>query len=316
MPHTTSCYKSRSILLPLIPIFLIPVFLLILLTGSLFAQQTELRREVSSGGGEVMESESYRVHGTLSQTAIGRTTGDKPARHNVGFWYWAKSERPALLLGLPELEAESGDTVTVDLSLLESRGLAGVQGSTFITRIRFNGSLLEPIDPGVVCVRENGGCIVEFEGPLPSSNGTIATLRFRAKLGNAPRTPLEIEEFRLTSGSPIDLMRRDGEFRLLDLCRVDGVRLVLDGYATRISGVVPNPVATLSTISFELAENGPAELLLVDGLGRPVALYLRETFDHGAYQLEIDLSAHPVGSYFLVLRTATEQALHPIEVMR
>ena len=263
-----------------------------------------------------MRSESYRVHGTLSQTAIGRTTGDKPARHNVGFWYWARAERPALLLTLPVLEAESGDTVVVDLSLTEARGLAGIEGESFVVRLRFNESLLEPIDPGITCRRENGACIIEIEGDLPSVEGTLATLRFRAKLGNAPTTPLHVEEFRLVSGRSVDVMRRDGEFRLLDLCRVDGVRLVLDGYATRISAVTPNPTPDAATISFELAESGPAELLLVDQLGRPVALYLRETFDHGAWQLEIDLSDQPIGSYFLVLRTATEQALHPLEVMR
>ena len=296
---------------------LVPLILLLLTFPSALSAQPEVSREVMGSGGGVMENETYRVHGTLSQTTIGRTEGADPARHNVGFWYWARVEEPAVLVALPRVAAAAGERITVPLMLESSRGLRSLASRRFTARIRYNGSLLEPLDSATPCTWENGACIITVTGTAPDSAGLLIDIPFRARLGTAPTTPLEIEEFRWESGRATQVMKRHGEFFLLDLCVVgDTIRLFFDADPSAITLVTPNPVDADAVISYALAEDGPTELILVDALGRVIDRYIDAPMVSGRYTLPVSFAAVPVGKYFLLLRTTTSQLLYPIEVRR
>ena len=287
------------------------------LPSTLFAQ-SEVSREVMGGGGGVMKSETFRANGTMSQTAIGRARRPDSSRHLIGFWYWAKEGDPAALVVLPRVEGSSGDQVDIPLTLLESRGLQRLAHRRFTARIRFNGTLLEPVDGSVECDWEGDKCLLTVTGEGPEdSTGVLAMLSFRAKLGNAESTPLEIVDFRWDAAPSAPVMKRHGIFYLLDLCRAaDSTRLFISGETSSIIAIRPNPVSTVAEIDFSLAEEGRAELYLVDILGNTVAYLLDAPLDPARYSVRADLSGLAVGRYFLTLRTPTEILTEAIEVSR
>ena len=305
---------NRSYLLPY------TLSVLLLLTGipSMLSAQTEVGREVMSGGGGRMESGQYRANGTISQTTIGRARRSDSSRHLIGFWYWAKEGEPAALVTLPEVEGNSGEIVSIPLTLEESHGLNRLPHRRFTAQIRFNGSLLEPVGETSECERDRDKCIVTVKGEGPDdSTGVLATLTFRAKLGNAESTPLEIISFSWDALPTAPVMKRHGHFYLLDLCRAaDSTRLFISGEAASIIAIRPNPVATTTEIDFSLIEEGGAELFLVDLLGNTVLQLLDAPLEPARYTLRADLSDLPAGRYFLTLRTPTEVITETVEVSR
>lgn len=61
-------------------------FFVLVLVKLVLAQQAELRRSVVASGGNVMESQNYRIGSTVGQSIIGEL-GDTGTQVSTGFWY-------------------------------------------------------------------------------------------------------------------------------------------------------------------------------------------------------------------------------------
>ncbi|MCO6465786.1 MAG: T9SS type A sorting domain-containing protein, partial [Bradyrhizobiaceae bacterium] len=71
------------------------------------------------------------------------------------------------------------------------------------------------------------------------------------------------------------------------------------------------------TVRFALANLGPAELSVVDLLGRTVSLSVLESeLAAGTYERTFAMPDGVPGVYFIVLRTATTQDAIPIQLLR
>lgn len=286
-------------------------------SGSLFAQSDSaahtIIRDVNGSGGIRMASASMRMHGTVSQTAIGRLRRPNGARHNVGFWYWAKRNEAYACVRLPIAEAEVGTVLTIPLLLEQANGLPESGALRYHARIRFNGSLLKPMNGTPACSWDGDYCVIDVEGavtPEALETGILAELQFMAMLGNSESTPLEIESFNwLGAGERyIRTELKPGQFNLLGVCRVNGeIRLLHAGGPSARLRVWPNPASDQLNIEFISKEEGTARLTLVDALGRDVVDLAEQQVEAVTmYSLDVDISSIASGSYFLVLRTPSQ----------
>ena len=77
--------------------------------------------------------------------------------------------------------------------------------------------------------------------------------------------------------------------------------------------VSPNPAVACAVITIELPSEGVVEVSVYDLFGHRVLTPLGETFlQPGVYELELDASELPAGSYFVFLRSGTEEAVDRI----
>ena len=266
-----------------------------------------------SGGVRMTASNGHALHGTVSQTSIGRVSiENQTTRLDVGFWYWAKTVAP-VCVRLPIAEAEPGTTLTIPLLLEQAENMPAGGQLGFRARIRFNRSLLQPVQDTPECLWDGGDCLLDIEGPVTAEmlqTGILAKLQFLVKLGDSESTPLIIEEFEWIGGGERDIttILKHGQFNLLGVCREGGeVRLVHGtGPASRVR-VWPNPASGSTEVAFVSREEGPVRVTLVDAIGREVATLAEQTVEAvKLYSINADLSSIPSGSYFLVFRTPTE----------
>ncbi|MCB0714358.1 MAG: T9SS type A sorting domain-containing protein [Ignavibacteriae bacterium] len=276
----------------------------------------QIIRDVNGSGGNTMSGGTYRLHGTVSETVIGRVARPNQNNdlHKIGFWYWAQQVRAVACVRMPVVSAEAGTTFSVPV-IIEQTDRLPLNGSLrFRARIRFNRTLLQPVGQTPGCSAVDGDdCLLDIDVPVTAASitsGVLTELRFLAKLGNAESTPLVIEDFSWSGfgEQPIQTITKPGEFILLGICREGGeIRLIHStGPASRIR-VWPNPAQTSASVEFISREEGTVRLSLVDALGREVAMLSEQSVEGvKLYRMDLDISTIPSGSYFLVFRTPTE----------
>ncbi len=78
------------------------------------------------------------------------------------------------------------------------------------------------------------------------------------------------------------------------------------GPILKLYGNVPNPFPSRTTISYELSQSQPAELIVYDGLGRRIAVLASGLHAAGRHRVQFDASSHASGIYYYRLRTGGE----------
>ena len=283
------------------------VLLLTADSSSLIAQSQIIRGTFGSAGGTTSSGES-RMHGTLSQSAIGQTQGK--IFHEAGFWRYALLPNVEVVVSLPEVKASIGHKLTIPLELTSVSGSLAGETRPFTARIRYNATLLEPIGSTAPCFRVGDTCYMELSGTAPFTPGTLVGLEFRAKLGNDTGTSLTIEEFKWErlGEATSRVITVDGQFTLLGVCREgDSLRLIHSGPSVARLALAPNPARERTVATIGAAESGATELILFDMMGKEIALLSR--FDAAAerlYRVDLDLNGIPSGAYTLLCRTPSE----------
>lgn len=276
----------------------------------------QIIRDVNGSGGRMMQGGLFGLHGTVSQTTIGRistTTSQDGREIGVGFWYWARTIEAFACVRIGDGEAMPGETLRIPLLLEQVERFPANTPSGFYVRIRFNRSLLQPTGDTPECTFDQNECVLEINSavtPQMIEEGILAEFEFLAKLGDSENTPLVIEEFRWTGlgENQITTQTKNGLFTLLGICREGGeIRLVhTAGPASRLR-IFPNPVRDRVSIEFTSREEGEATIVLVDQFGRDVEdLGGMQVGPNTLYRIESDLSTVSSGAYFMVLRTPGE----------
>jgi hypothetical protein len=85
---------------------------------------------------------------------------------------------------------------------------------------------------------------------------------------------------------------------------------------TRIVGVNPSPSRGWSAVTFELADNGPAELALYDLAGRRITVLHSGNLAAGRHVIGLDAAPLPAGLYLIRLQTAAVNATSRLVVDR
>lgn len=295
------------------------IVMIFLLTALSASGQIKHHSSVMGAGGETMQTSIHTLRGTVSQFAVDylpHNQGD----HGIGFWY-----QPSLLykfrdnssyIVIPKVAANSGDFVNIPIILESSKNLFQNGAKTFEAKIRFNKSLLEPIEPSQYEVAGNN-YIITIQGTVKDTAGILATLRFRARLGNDSITPLAFESFRWIETTKLKVNTQNGEFTLNDLCKAGGTtRLVKKGTTLSLAPITPNPVRNSTVISFVLNEHSSIRLSVVDVLGHEISVVKNQEFNSGRYEANFDASLLSNGKYFVVLRTEHDVLFEPMQISK
>lgn len=271
--------------------------------------QMLIPRSVMGCGGNSSLNNLHQIHGTVSQAAIGRVTVNSGESHDIGYWYTVQrtflANRYAALIVVPGSHAAPGEKLILPLLLQQSKNLNISSAKNFTATLRFNATLLEPVDKRNYR-RTNDTGWVQIQGSVTDSAGILAQVEFLAKLGNNEDTPVSIESFAFLESSLVRITTKDGIFSLDGVCREGGeIRLIKSIKATALA-IFPNPIQHQATIQAHLTERGMTEVYMLDLSGRTVAQVYYQEAAPGSLQLRLDATDIPNGSYFLMMRTPNE----------
>ncbi len=229
------------------------------------------------------------------------------------------------LIQIDTASAAPGDSLRIPVYLRNARFLreAGVQ--RFDLTLRYNATLLFPL-----AAAGQRGSVVRLERllplQLPISALTIAANRdtilarvpFVAMLGNTHATLLVLDSVRAV-GMPQTVVRvskRDGGFRLAELCEAGGTRLYFPAAQSLLAQNMPNPAVGSTLIQFTVPQAGWTTLRIASVLGSEVARVVDEYLEAGTYTITVKTSEVPNGVYFYTLKTGNQLETKRMEIAR
>jgi len=200
--------------------------------------------------------------------------------------------------------ASPGEEVSIPIFLRNARNVNLSGATQFHATLRYNASLLSPLDLPFGTVSGDERTIPLTLPTANGQDGSLLTLRFRATLGKDTATALYLEN-PIADGGPVDITLSDGYFSLIGICREGGARL-FDGYAPlQLPQNHPNPFNPATTIEFELIEHGFTSLKVYDANGRFVKTLVFDVLQPGKYRATFDARDAASGIFFAVLTTPT-----------
>jgi hypothetical protein len=214
-------------------------------------------------------------------------------------------------------EASTGQTVTMPLMLKNSENLV-VNGQSigFSVKLRFNSTILAPVEKPDKDVITGTDRIIEISGSISEQSGIMKTMNYTTALGNAKCTDIIIDTV-IWNDPKVETVKENGRFCLTNVCPEGGDRLVNPNGTTQILYVHPNPTSGDITIDFKLSESGFTEFLMMNYLGETVKkVSFGEVIDFNAQSMTLNLDDLSTGEYFLVLRTPEETVRQIIMIVR
>jgi WD40 repeat protein len=213
--------------------------------------------------------------------------------------------------------AAPGDTVDIPILLSQSVKVASSGATRFTTRLRFNSTLLEPIESTPRGSLDGNDRVIDLDLPTSADTANIlVTLRFRAGLGNDTVTALTLESPRAVGGA-VAMSVGVGEFHLLGVCMAGGARLINPSGVIALKPLRPNPVnGPTVNVELETTELGPTRLYLSDMRGSTVRTLIDGAIAPGRRIMTFDLGDLSSGMYFMTLETPTERRTIRMEVAR
>ncbi|MBI5648274.1 MAG: choice-of-anchor D domain-containing protein [Ignavibacteriae bacterium] len=222
---------------------------------------------------------------------------------------------PAARIEVGSATAAPGAVVEIPVTLRDARHLSFANISGYRLRLRFNRTLLRPLfsPAGQTAVNDR---VIDLDLPAQAdAQDHLAVLRFEAALGNDSSTALSIDTIESVGGR-VDIAAVPGRFTLDRLCREGGVRLLNPDGEIALYQNTPNPFNPQTTITYEVIEQAPTRLTVLDRAGRTVAVLVDGLVPPGKYSVVFDASAHASGVYIAVLETATQVLTRLMVVMK
>lgn len=219
-----------------------------------------------------------------------------------------------------DAEGGPGDSIVVVVELAGMRSVPPGGARRFTAELAYSGRMLRAESQDDVTELGNGEQMVRIEGERSEGleQGVLLRVGFRVLLGDALSTRLRLIRFQWedTGGESIVVNRRDGEFRLRDICFTGPVRLLRNMGPVALKPPTPNPASDGVTFEFELVEHGPTRLSIVDLLGRRVATVIEGDLPPGRYDGRFDLGQLASGTYYCVLETPTDRQSRELVVKK
>lgn len=227
----------------------------------------------------------------------------------------AAAGEPTVRVIAPAVGARQGESFDLPITIIATAG-ARAAGATEVTfTLRFNATLLAPSGTAPRGSLDAGERLVSLRVPIGASDTTVYLLRVTAALGNDSTTALGVEAA-ATNAAGVAVTGRDGLFRLLDLCREGGARLLNPDGVVAMSRVRPNPVSDDIAFELDIIETGVTTIALVDLRGTAVRTFVQWPLPRGHNLIRLDARDVPAGLYFLTVGTPTVRLTQIIEVVR
>jgi len=221
---------------------------------------------------------------------------------------------PVAVVTLPDILVVPGERfilpIRFETANLGVNGIVALQGE-----VRFDRTLATPIGLTPAGWVEGDDRVIPIV--LTVQGDTLPHVAFDlvATLGSVVACPLRVVNL-IWSGGAVPTTVTPGELRLDGVCTTGSGRLVVADGELVLRPVRPNPVTGEAEIEFEIVEDGPTRLAIVDPLGRVVRMLVDDVLRHGPHVLQVGFEGVPSGSYSLVLTTRADRRSVPVIVVR
>ncbi len=218
---------------------------------------------------------------------------------------------------IPEISAEAGEDFVLPIYLDKIKNITQFNES-INTTLEFNATLIEPIGNTPKGIVNSDRRIINLTNlPLiPDNKSTIASLQFRAMLGNQESSDIIIRNTEVKMGKVI-FEEIAGKFTLSKVCKSGSVRLFDPfGSAVGIINFNPNPTNGQTEIEFATAEEGITEILILNYTGAIIKQLVNENLDTGKYKILFNAYELPNGLYFVVMKTPTDYFVKKLSVIK
>ncbi len=277
---------------------------------SIDANAQKSMRGVWGAGGTTAKSGNTVIHGTLSQTAIGRSF-EKSGEVRSGFWYTMRSSLPknnvGIIVVLPVFSGKAGQTVEMPIIIESSQKLPFGKLWTFTGSFTYNATVLEPVSGYDSFTRLNDTGTIVFSGSSTDTAGIIKKITFRVKLGNQAISQVKWTSFTITEYPTASIIKKDGQFQLENLCYTDGkprlIGTVKQGLAL---SAFPLPAKGSLTVATSVIEQGVTEIIMYSPEGKMISTLYDGIIKPGYHELNIDTEFIPSGTYFIVMKTPSD----------
>lgn len=214
---------------------------------------------------------------------------------------------PSITLSIDTIAAAPCALITIPIRIDTSYNMPPSGATDYVTIIKFDMTILEPMDKSHYAISGRWGYDTIIG--LRPDNQTLGYLQpgiqFGVYLGDSVATIIRMETFLFTNGKKVRIFTYNGLFKLTNLCTQGGARLFSPTDSLLLKQNVPNPAQTMTTISYQLIEDGNTKLWVTDILGRRIATLLDDYVQAGAYFADLNTSAFSEGNYFYILQTPT-----------
>jgi len=230
-------------------------------------------------------------------------------------WAIIPDDGSVIIVSAPKVQGKVRDVISVPITVDDPAG-ASAQGVTRVDlSLQYSALMLEPVGTTPQGTINADKRVIDLSLPLTASSNVLTTLDFRATLGDDSVTALDL--FNLRTDKPIvSAVDVDGEFKLLDLCREGGPRLLNPNGMVSMSVIHPPTRSGKITVELHLLEDGQTKLYLTDFAGRRIRTLLDQPTTHGEYTVEIDPVSLPSGRYYVLLQSPTVRRIENLEVIR
>jgi hypothetical protein len=270
-----------------------------------------------SGGGNFMLQPGQDALMDLRFTAnsSGRTSGTLEFHYNgVGSPAVVQlfgegiidADSSAISLKVLDAEGYAADAVKVYIVVTDSYLMQISRTESFSLELNFNPSMLYPLDYKMNYIDERNAKIKIENLPVDVETGdTLATIWFRAGLGNAEISKLELTNVEAIGGNTT-ITHEDGTFKLLGICYDGGTRLFNANSKAGIESVNPNPADNSIQINVAFLEAGQTEILLYNIKGEIVrTIFSSDIRNEKSISLDTDITDLATGSYTLIFKSPT-----------
>ena len=204
---------------------------------------------------------------------------------------------------------------TVDIPLLLTRDITGLNIVQWEASLSFNASMLYPVGvsaAGTLSANMSldhawdhaaGRVTVSAAGGrLEGSGDVLAVVRCLVLVGDDSTRVLRPGDADFGHPALRVADYRDGRFRLEGYCLADGTRLVGRSGGMQLSPPAPNPASASAVLRYTLAADTDIDLGLYDAQGRLIANLAAGRAVAGVHRHTVDCADLPAGTYIVVLR--------------
>ncbi|MCO5251978.1 MAG: choice-of-anchor D domain-containing protein [Candidatus Kapabacteria bacterium] len=216
------------------------------------------------------------------------------------------NDSSAITLNVLDAKGYASDGVKVYIVVTDSYLMQLSRTESFSLELNFNPSMLYPLDYTMDYIDERNAKIKIEDLPTDVKTGdTLATVWFRAGLGNAEISKLELTNIEAIGGNTT-ISHEDGTFKLLGICYEGGTRLFNANSKAGIASVNPNPAENSIQINVSFSEGGQTEILLYNLKGEIVrTIFNADIRDEKSISLDADMTDLANGSYTLIFKSPT-----------
>jgi hypothetical protein len=224
------------------------------------------------------------------------------------------------ILYVDPITARTGETVSIPVKISNPKFLSSVH-KNIITTLSYNYSLLEPIGSTPTGTLQSDKRVIELTLPVTADpNGVLQTLQFKAMLGTAQNTALDLSNSKVAAGLA-SFTENDGSFALTNVCISQdqgnpNPRLFDPKGQAQIISISPNPVNGDAVLTIESVEEGIHTVEIYSQLGELVAKLIDKNIDSGVLNLNFSTISLANGSYYIVYKTPTQIFTRAIGIMK